>query len=110
MCEDQRTYVNLVERIADTFSEIDSDIVTDLYHTNTEYAKLRVEADSLQKKHPIIESMLEGKGEISLSEEEHDALVRYLSLKMQIEEAERQQIYFRGHTDSFVYLKKIGAI
>jgi hypothetical protein len=27
-----------------------------------------------------------------------------------MEDAERQHIYFRGHTDSFAYLKEIGAI
>jgi hypothetical protein len=54
--------------------------------------------------------VLEGEGEINLTAEEHAALVRYLTVKQAMEDAERQHIYFRGHTDSFAYLKKIGAI
>jgi len=110
MSENQDSYYDLAQRIADTFSEIDSDISTDLFHTDEEYAALRREAGELQQAHPVIERVLEGEGEISLSADEHAALVRYLNLKLQIEDAERRQIYFRGHTDSFAYLKKIGAI
>ena len=54
--------------------------------------------------------MIEGNGAINLSAEEHKALARYLYLKIQMENVERKQIYFRGHTDNFAYLKKIGAI
>ncbi|HCC34791.1 MAG TPA: hypothetical protein DEQ02_03835 [Ruminococcaceae bacterium] len=110
MSENREDYYNLVNRIEDAFSEIDSDISTDLFHTDTEYAALRREADQLQQAHPVIERILEGAGAISLSEKEHAAFVRYTGLKVQTEEAERRQIYFRGHTDSFAYLKKIGAI
>jgi len=49
-------------------------------------------------------------GAISLTAEEHKALVRYLEIKTEMEDIERKQIYFRGHTDNFAYLKKIGAI
>jgi uncharacterized protein YfbU (UPF0304 family) len=110
MSENREDYYNLVNRIEDAFSEIDSDISTELFHTDTEYAAMRQEADKLQQAHPVIERTLEGVGVISLSEEEHAAFVRYIGLKVQIEEAERRQIYFRGHTDSFAYLKKIGVI
>jgi len=110
MSERQDSYYNLAQRIADTFSEIDSDISTDLFHTDSEYAALRREAGELQQAHPVIERVLEGEGTISLSADEHAALMRYMSMKVKIEEAERRQIYFRGHTDSFAYLKKIGVI
>jgi len=110
MSENQDSYYNLAQRLEDAFSEIDSDISTDLFHTDSEYAALRREADSLQQEYPMIEKILEGDGAISLSADEHGAFVRYIDLTRQIEEAERRQIYFRGHTDSFAYLKKIGAI
>lgn len=99
MCENHDSYYNLTQRIEDAFSEIDSDISTDLFKTDSEYAALRREADQLQQANPVIERVLEGDGEISLSAEEHTALVRYISLTRQIEESERRQIYFRGHTD-----------
>lgn len=110
MSKDQDSYYNLAERIEDAFTEIDSDISTDLLKAGGEYAALRREADELQQAHPVIERVLEGEGTISLSEDEHTALVRYIGLTRQIEEVERRQIYFRGHTDSFAYLKKIGVI
>ena len=104
------SFYNLAERIEDAFSEIDSDIATDLFKADSEYAALRQEADHLQQANPIIERVLEGEGEINLTAEEHTALVQYVGLTRQIEETERRHIYFRGHTDNFAYLKKIGAI
>jgi hypothetical protein len=103
-------FLNLAERTAAAFPEIDSDICTDLFKNDGEYAALRKEADQLQQAHPFIMEIMEGGGAVSLSETEHGAFVQYLGLMKQIEDAERQGIYFRGHTDCFAYLKKIGAI
>ena len=110
MSETHDDYFNLAQRIEDTFSEIDSDICTDLFHNDDKYAGLRQEATMLQQTHPAISNLLEGEGEICLSTDEHAALVQYLRLKFRIEEMVRQQIYFRGHMDNFAYLKKIGVI
>jgi hypothetical protein len=106
----QDSFYNLTERITDAFPEIDSDIATDLFHTDSEYAALRKQADELQQAHPFIEQILEDNGAVTLSAAEHEILLRYFSLTKQIEDVERRQIYFRGHTDNFAYLKKIGAI
>ena len=54
--------------------------------------------------------MNEGSGEIRMTAEEHRAYVDYLNLVRQMEDMERQHIYFRGHTDTVAYLKKIKAI
>jgi len=110
MIENKDSFYNLAERIEDAFPEIDSDIATDLYKTDSEYAAMRQEADGLQQAHPVIERVMEGEGKVNLTAEEHAALVQYIGLTRQIEEAERRHIYFRGHTDNFAYLKKIGAI
>ena len=45
-----------------------------------------------------------------MTAEEHRAYVDYLNLVRQMEDMERQHIYFRGHTDTVAYLKKIKAI
>jgi len=110
MDANQAYYQSLPDRIKDSFSEIDSDISTDLFKTNSEYAALRQEADRLQQAHPAIERVLEGNGAISLTAEEHAAIVRYIAVKQEMEDAERRHIYFRGHTDNFAYLKEIGAV
>ena len=110
MCENNDAFYNLAERIEDAFMEIDSDVCGDLRKTDSEYAALRRERGDLEKDFLAITQMLEGEGDISLSAEEHAALVRYIDLSRRIEDRERRQIYFRGHTDGYAYLKRIGVI
>lgn len=64
----------------------------------------------LRKKNPIIEKLLETDGELHISAEERVALREAYRLQHKLEDMERQQIYFRGHTDAVAYLKKIGVI
>lgn len=104
------TYLSLPERIKKTFPDIDSDIVTNLRATNAEYANLLREVSKIKQNHPFIDRVLEGEGAISLTAEEHAALVRCLCLIRQMEDLERLQVYFRGHTDAYGYLKQIKAI
>ena len=104
------SYTDLPERIRKSFSEIDSDIVVDLRTTSEEYADLFHRLTELKQKCPFIDSLLEESGPISLTEQEHNAVVQAMRLRWQMENLERQHIYFRGHTDAFFYLKEIGAI
>lgn len=110
MNEGHDNYYNLVKRVEDAFVEIDSDFIVDLFKSNSEYASLRQKADRLLTDFPIIDNVLEDNEAISLSAAEHEALAQYFALKQKMEDAERCHIYFRGHTDNFAYLKKIGAI
>nr|WP_270257731.1 hypothetical protein [Coprococcus catus] len=48
--------------------------------------------------------------ELRNENEEYAAFTQYLHLVRQRDNMERQQIYFRGHTDAVAYLKKIKAI
>lgn len=104
------TYFDLPSRIEDSFAEIDSDIVMDLRKNSTEYAELHEEIYEMKQKYSFISNVLSGKGEVQLSTSEHTKLVEYFNLVRQLEDMERQHIYFRGHTDAVAYLKKIGAI
>lgn len=54
--------------------------------------------------------VMEDKGEIHLTAEEHAAFVQCLRLSRKLDDMERLQLYFRGHTDAVAYLKKIKAI
>ena len=110
MSEDQDVFYNLTKRIEDIFPEIDSDICMDLLHNNSEYAFLQQEVKGIKEKHPVIEDVLLGDGEISLSADEHGAFVRYIALSMQMENMERLQAYFTGHKDGYAYLKRIGVL
>lgn len=104
------SFFDLPSRIADDFAEIDSDIVVDLLNSNEEYAALSEQVSAMRKQHPFILKLDEGDGAITLSAEEHEAYLAYIGLMRQMEDMERQQIYFRGHTDAVAYLKKIKAI
>ena len=106
----KETYFDLPERIKKSFSEIDSDIVTDLFKSDTEYAELMRQVSDLKKRSPFIDHVLEDTGEVSLTAEQHTELIRYLTLYRRMEELERLHIYFRGHTDAYAYLKRIGAL
>ena len=64
----------------------------------------------LKQQAPFLTDLLQSSGEIRLSAEEHAAFTEYLHLVRQRDNMERQQIYFRGHTDAVSYLKKIKAI
>lgn len=99
-------YFDLPSRIEDAFAEIDSDIVMDLLNTDEDYAALSDRMDKLKTQYPVIDKMNEGSGEIRMTAEEHRAYVDYLNLVRQMEDMERQHIYFRGHTDAVAYLKK----
>ena len=101
---------NIVERISEMYMEIDSDASRALDHTNDEYAAVQKEMTALQKEHPIIVTFLDGKNEIHLTAEEHKAILKYHSLRVDIENMERLQIYFQGHVDGYSYLKRIGAL
>lgn len=53
-----------------------------------------------------IMKVLEDKGEILLTAEEHAAFVQRLRLSRKPDDMERLQFYFRGHADAVAYLKK----
>lgn len=94
------SYFDLPSRIEDAFAEIDSDIVMDLLNTDEDYAAFSDRMDKLKTQYPVIDKMNEDSGEIRMTAEEHRAYVDYLNLARQMEDMERQHIYFRGHTDA----------
>lgn len=107
---DINSYYDLAQRIEDSFSEIENDITVDFRKNNEEYHALYQKISDLKAAHPVISKIMEGEGDISLTAEEHKAVTEYFHLQFKIETMERQQLYFRGHTDCMAYLKRIGAI
>ena len=89
----------------DAFAEIDSDIVMDLLNTDEDYAALSDRMDKLKTQYPVIDKMNEDSGEIRMTAEEHRAYVDYLNLARQMEDMERQHIYFCGSVDAVAYFK-----
>ena len=103
-------FCDLVERIKDSFMEIDSDIMVDLKKQDIEYADMCQKLGEMETRYPFILEVTEGSGAISLTAEEHEIVRKYMSRMFEKETIERCQIYFRGHTDGYVYLKKIGVV
>lgn len=101
------TYFDLASRLEDTFSEIENDIITNYRKENEEYANLQSCVSEMKRQHSFIAKIMDGSGEIYLTADEHAVLAEYLRLKFKRDDMERLQIYFRGHTDAFAYLKKI---
>ena len=97
------SYCLLPERISEQFSEIDSDIVMDLAAASPEYAKLKAQMEELKRQNPVIGALLEGKGELSFTAEEHEAWKEFIRLYMRADNMEREHIYFRGHADGEIH-------
>ena len=89
------SYCLLPERISEQFSEIDSDIVMDLAAASPEYTELKAQMEELKRRNPAIGALLEGKGELSFTAEEHEALKEFIRLYMRTDNMEREHIYFR---------------
>ena len=105
---------NLAERIEEAFIEIESETGVYLRENDNEFAKMWKEHIELQKKYPIVVELSEPNNEVykdlHLSAEEHEALVKYLGIKCEMERMEKKRLYFRGHKDSFNYLIKVVGI
>ena len=104
------TYFDLPSRLEDTFSDIECDIIMDLRYNNEEYVELHNKISAMKQQYPFIDKVMNKSGKIHLTDEEHTVLAEYLNLLFKLADMERLQIYFRGHTDAFAYLKKINAI
>ena len=95
------SYCLLPERISEQFSEIDSDIVMDLAAASPEYTELKAQMEELKRQNPVIGALLEGKGELSFTAEEHKALKEFIRLYMRADNMEREHIYFREENRRF---------
>ena len=104
------TYFDLPKRLEKAFAEIDNDIIVNFRDTNEKYARLQKQLSKIKQMNPFIDKILKDDGEVHLTVEEHVALTKYFCLYRELDDMERLQIYFRGHTDAVAYLKKIKAI
>ena len=104
------SYFDLPSCLEDIFSEIERSIIIDLQKSSEEYAELQNKVSKLKRQYPFIDKVVGDCAEIHLTAEEHITLIEFFHLKFKLDDMERLQIYFRGHTDAFAYLKRINAI
>jgi len=103
-------FLGLLDQLEEKFLEIDSDLTVVLPERNEEYAKLKARQEELERQYPFIESVLDGEGEVKLTEEEHAGLVEYMRVTDKAENRERLNLYYAGHRNCLAYLKNIGLI
>ncbi len=99
-----------LSNLDEDFPELDSNIVVELRTSNEEYAGLNRQIIALANENRFIGRVFEGEGEIHMTAAEHEIFREYFRLAMKRDNIERQELYFRGHTDAIAYLKKIKAI
>jgi len=103
-------FINLPQRIEGNYPELENDMLLELRKKDKDYEQIHEQFYAMEERYPSIMKILEGKGRIFLTEEEHAALLEYLALYRKMDEKERIHIYFRGHTDALAYLKKTGMV
>ncbi len=103
-------FTDLPQRIEEDYPEMENEMLLELRKKDKEYEEIHEQFYGMDEQYPFIMKVLEGKGSIALTAEEHEILLRYLALYRKLDTKERIHIYFRGHTDAVGYLKKIGMI
>ena len=103
-------FTDLPLRIEEDYPKLENDMLLELRKKDKDYEQIHKQFYTIEEQYPFIMEVLEGKGRITLTEEEHAILLDYLALYRKMDEKERIHIYFRGHTDALAYLKKIGMV
>ena len=75
---------------------IDSETIQKLSE-NQEYRKMQIRRKELLEHYPIIEKVIDDEGKVSISEQEHKALLEYFLVKDRMENEERLYHYLYGH-------------
>jgi len=91
------------------YSEIENEVAVKL-RDNEQFKALRQQRSKLAEENPFITQLLEGKGSISITEDEHAAFVKYIMLQIAEENMERKELYCFGHADCIAYFRQIGIL
>ena len=76
-----------------------------------EYKELEEEMDRLTKKYPLIENLREGRViNDGATQEELEAVQKYMELKFDLQTHIERAFYFRGHRDCIFFLLHCGAL
>ena len=106
----QAADLDIEKLLKDASGEIEHNLILSIRENDNEYVELFDEMRRLQESFPVIEVLIDGQGDVTLSKEDHKAYIRYINLKMLADEKERRQLYFQGHAHCFAYLKRIGML
>ena len=100
----------LFAQLENMFGEMNSNLSVALQDSDEEYSAMQKDRKELAERFPFIEPMLEDGDGLSLSTEEHAGLQEYLIATIAMEYRERLNLYYAGHRDCFIYLRRIGVL
>lgn len=103
-------FTDLPKRIEEDYPELENDMLLELRQKDKDYEQIHEQFYDMEEQYPFILEVLESKGNVSLTEEEHAILLEYLAMYRKMDEKERIHIYLRGHTDALAYLQKTGMV
>lgn len=100
-------FTDLPQRIEGDYPALENEMLLELRKKDKDYEQIHKQFYDMEEQYPFIMEVLEGKGRVVLTNEDHAILLEYLALYRKMDEKERIHIYFRGHTDALAYLKKV---
>lgn len=71
------------------------------------YQEWKREQSEIMEKFPCVDNVLEGQGELFLTAEEHEAVVRYLFVRQKMDSVERREYYRFGHIHAHRYRNEL---
>ena len=89
--------------------EIDTETITSL-QDDMAYQELVSRQEEIWEKYPILKDFFDETEEITLTKEEHKAVLKYQEIQQKRELAERKGYYWCGQKHAFSYLRKVNGM
>ena len=78
--------------------DVDGKVGTYLRANHQEYQEIRHQIDELIQQYPAVRALFESEDAVTLTAEEHKALIRYFCLESSVEMIEREYHFYMGQS------------
>ena len=82
--------------------DVDGKVGTYLRANHQEYQEIRHQIDELIQQYPAVRELFESEDAVTLTAEEHKALIRYFCLESSVEMIEREYHFYMGQSMMWV--------
>ena len=83
--------------------DVDGKVGTYLRANHQEYQEIRHQIDELIQQYPAVRALFESEDAVTLTAEEHKALIRYFCLESNVEMIEREYHFYMGQSMMYSY-------
>ena len=83
--------------------DVDGKVGTYLRANHQEYQEIRHQIDELIQQYPAVRALFESEDAVTLTAEEHKALIRYFCLESSVEMIEREYHFYMGQSMMYSY-------